>query len=249
MNTKGLILKFFDSRYANIDEVVSFVQKSEPNLDRKTIIWTVNELVKQNKATRVGRGIYSFAPKAVYKPKMTEQAAEVSDIIQDNFKYVTATISDTAWLNEFMSLQPFSSVTEVEVNEPAVEPLVSMLRQKNFDAFSKKNSNAAIKYSVTAQPIIVSKLMDTNALIPYSKAIRMAGLEKVLVDLVCDAEIYGQYQGAELENIYRNSTEKYAVNYSRILQYAAKRGRKKQVEELLMKTKEYKSIRSKLYDK
>ena len=246
MNTKDLILNNFDSQYANIDEVVALVKKSEPNLDRKTIIWSVNELVKQNKATRVGRGVYLFAPKAAYNPKMTKQAAEVSKIIQGNFKYVTATISDTAWLSEFMSLQPFSSVTEVEVNEPAVEPLVSILRQKKLDAFSKKESDAAKKYAVSAQPIIVGKPKNTNSVTPYNKAIRLAGLEKTLVDLVCDAEIYGQYQGAELENIYKNSTEKYAVNYSTVLQYAAKRGRKKQVEELLMNTKEYKAIRSKL---
>lgn len=244
MSTKDLILNNFDSQYASIDEVTTFTQKNKPNLDRKTIIWTVNELVKQNKATRVGRGVYLFAPKAVYNPITTKQADEVISIIQNNFKYVTATISDTTWLHEFMSLQPFSSVTGVEVNEPAVKPLVSMLRRKGFDAFSKKEGRAAMKYSVTAQPIIISKLTDTNALIPYNKVINLTGLEKLLVDLVCDAEIYGQYQGAELENIYRNATEKYAVNYSTVLQYATRRGRKKQVEELLMITKEYQSIRS-----
>ena len=64
------------------------------------------------------------------------------------------------------------------------------------------------------------------------------------MDLVCDEDIFGQYQGEELQNIYQNATKDYVVNYSQMLKYAAARKKKAPVLEMLQDTIVYNKIRS-----
>ncbi|MDR1193690.1 MAG: hypothetical protein LBK98_05935 [Peptococcaceae bacterium] len=121
---------------------------------------------------------------------------------------------------------------------------MSALRGEGVDAYAKKDYRALERYISSSQPFVVRPELTVNPNLPRRKNIRAANLEKLLVDLVCDKDIYGQYQGEELRNIYRNATEGYAVNYSRMLRYAAARKKKAPVLELLRETGEYNKIRS-----
>lgn len=118
-----------------------------------------------------------------------------------------------------------------------------MLLNNKMEAFTKKDFGKLEKYVRSTQPVIISGEFSINPKLSCKNNVCCANLEKLLVDLVCDEKIYGQYQGQELENIYQNSMAKYAVNYSQILKYAAARKRKTDVEALLLTTEEYKKVR------
>jgi len=49
------IMKRFDGQCCIIDIIVGFVDSLSGNDSRKTVIWNVNDLVKQSKAIRIGR--------------------------------------------------------------------------------------------------------------------------------------------------------------------------------------------------
>ena len=93
------------------------------------------------------------------------------------------------------------------------------------------------------QPFIIRPELAVNPNLPQEGNVRTANLEKILVDLVCDDDIYGQYQGEELLNIYQNATYGYIVNYSQMLKYATARKKKALVLEMLQETDMYKKIR------
>ncbi len=233
LKTKEIILEKFINQNISIDSIVSGVQAVEKSIDRKTIIWAVNDLVKKGAAIRTGRGAYSLSSQKEFSPRLSNSAEAITDFISNQFKYMAATISDSSWLNEFMVQQPFSSVVVLEVGYSAVNSVISKLRAENFEAFPKTYFKLLETYSKSAQPIVVSKALQTTATKKKDKLIRLAKLEKLLVDIVCEPDIYAQYQGWELENIFRNSIGKYAVNFSQILKYATNRGRKKDVEKVL----------------
>jgi hypothetical protein len=65
------------------------------------------------------------------------------------------------------------------------------------------------------------------------------------VDLVCDDDVYGQYQGEELTNVYQNATESFAVNYTQMLKYASARKKRGAVLHMLQETKEFNVLRAK----
>ena len=60
--------------------------------------------------------------------------------------------------------------------------------------------------------------------------INLPQLEKLLVDVYCDRQIYFFYSGVELRNIFNNAFDKYTINLSRLRSYAKRRGKGMEVE-------------------
>jgi hypothetical protein len=50
------------------------------------------------------------------------------------------------------------------------------------------------------------------------------------VDVFCDEIIFTTQQGSELENIFVESFNKYAINKTKIYRYANRRAKKQQIE-------------------
>ena len=244
MLTKELILGEFEGRNSSIQEIIEFVNKSGKTFSRQTIIWNVNDLIKQGKAVRVGRGAYSFIKKSPFVLTLSDQCVNVCSIIKVNFKYLKITVTDTSCLNQFMNLQPFTSIILIETKKVAVDAVISTLRNNQIESFAKKDFLRMEKYNRSAQIVLVGPERITNPTLKCEENICYANLEKILVDLACDERLYGQYQGTELENIFKNSSEKYAINYSQMLKYALARKRRPQIEALLGTTENFRKVRS-----
>jgi len=55
----------------------------------------------------------------------------------------------------------------------------------------------------------------------------------MLVDVFCDSLIFNAQQGSEMEIIFKESFEKYTVNENKMLRYADRRRKKKELNEYL----------------
>jgi len=55
------------------------------------------------------------------------------------------------------------------------------------------------------------------------------GIEKILVDLYCDKNLFVSYQGDELSNIWRDAFKKYLVNISTMVNYSRRKGKQKEI--------------------
>jgi hypothetical protein len=241
---KEEILKQFNGQFCSIDDIAAFIESFNGETPRKTVIWNVNDLVRQGKAIRAGRGVYGFVSKARFQPAISEAAQKACSLLGDQFRYLDVTVTDSGVLGRFMNLQPFSTVVVVETRKAATGAVLSALRKEGMDAYAKKDFSRMERYVSTPQPFVVRPELSVNPNLPLENNVRAANLEKILVDLVCDEDIYGQYQGEELQNIYQNATETYAVNYSQILKYAAARKKKSEVLEMLQNAGEFKKVRN-----
>jgi hypothetical protein len=143
-----------------------------------------------------------------------------------------------------MNLQPFSTIIVIEVRKPAVDAVLTALREEGVDAYAKKDYPKLEKYVSSSQPFLICPELAVNPKLARQDNYHISSLEKMLVDLVCDEEVYGQYQGEELTNIFRGATRNYTVNYSQVLKYAASRKRKDAVHEMLLYTDAYVKIRT-----
>jgi len=240
---EDLIIAQWSGKYCTIDDISSSVMAVCPKISRKTIIWKINQLIKEDKTVRVGRGVYLIAYKEKFKQTVSVSAGQACKVLSDNLKYLDVTLTDTTSLGELMVLQPFSSIINFEVKKAAVNAVVSTLRKEKIPAYRKNDYPQLERYVESNQPILVRPELSVNPTMPKNNNLRLATIEKILVDLVCDTDIYGQYQDSELSNIYRNATELYAINYSQILKYAAARGKKDDVIKSLQETSEYMKVR------
>jgi hypothetical protein len=233
----------YAERYATINQIVDAIAATKEKIPRSTIIWNINELIKRGKAIRVGRGVYEFRYKPYFEMQLTVEAENACALIRKNFRYMKATVTDTLALSQFMNLQPFSAAVVIEVRKKAVDSVLAMLRRDGLDAVAKKDFSIFEKYRNPAVPIIVCPEYSANPTLIENNGIRIANIEKILVDLVCGGNIYGQYQGEELNNIFIGATKKYRINYSQLLKYATLRKRKDEVVLYLNECEGYREVR------
>jgi hypothetical protein len=233
------MLKRFAGQYCSVERLT----EQYPDIPRSTVIWNINGLVKQGKASRVGRGLYSFVAKPQFQSSVSAGTETACDLLSEKFRYLPVTVTDTTALSEFMNLLPFSTVVSLETKKSAADSVLSALRKGGIEAYAKRDFIRMERYVSSSQPIVVRSELTVNPSLPQKNNLRRANLEKILVDLVCDEDIYSQYQGEELRNIYVGATERYAVNYSQLLKYAAARKKKPEVVELLQDTTEFQKVR------
>lgn len=233
------ILNRFAGQYCSVDTIATEYQDTS----RKTVIWNINDLVKQGKISRVGRGVYCFLPKPPFQAAVSDSVKGICALLAEKFRYLDVTVTDTSSLSEFMNLLPFSTVVMLEVKKTAVDVVLSALRKNGADAYAKQDFMRIERYVSSTQPVVVRPELFVNPNLTKEGNLRRANLEKILVDLVCDQDIYGQYQGEELRNIYSGATKRYAINYSQVLKYAAARKKKPDVIELLQDTNEFEKVR------
>ena len=80
---------------------------------------------------------------------------------------------------------------------------------------------------------VVIKTLISESPLQTIKNIPTSSLEKLLVDLYCDKNLFYFLQGNELVNVFRNAFDKYTINQSKLLRYADRRQKKIQIEELI----------------
>ena len=64
--------------------------------------------------------------------------------------------------------------------------------------------------------------------------VNIPALEKILTDIYCDRDTFYFYtRGRELEAIFENAINRYTIDFSRLLAYAARRGKEVEIKEFL----------------
>lgn len=236
---KQLMLHKYPSGTASTNEIVKYILSKNPYVPTNTINWVLYDMAKNGEVVRAGRGIYSFDSKPVWRPVLSEAAKKVVAAIGAQMPYLNTTITDSSVLSEFMVQQPFTFSIILEVPIRLIDSVVQKLNEAGIKAFSKANRKLAELYVKDDTTIFVTKTVQTTALLPYEGRIKTSLLEKILVDVLAEPQLYGQFQGWELENLYENASRSYALNYSQMLKYANNRGKRPAAEELLKHSKSY----------
>jgi hypothetical protein len=92
---------------------------------------------------------------------------------------------------------------------------------------SESNVPVVIKRLVTRAPI--SKIKDKKSVIP------IASLEKIMVDLFADENLFHFYQGSEMINIYEKIIDRYSINFTKLFSYAKRRKKEQEIKQFISK--------------
>lgn len=236
------IFSQYKNEFVKINEITVNLKENE----QKAIHQSILRLTKSGEVFRAGRGIYGFFKKEIYSPSLIGQAKEISNILQNEFPLLDFCIIDTAFLANFMNLQPLSYIIVIETMKSAIDPIISALRKKNIMVYEQKDYPKIERYIKGSATVLVREQILSSPSPNKIQKIKFSSLEKILVDLVRDDNIFVQYQDVELENIYKNIIEKYAINYSKLLKYAKARNRKDECISFLKLTEEFNKVRGML---
>ena len=129
--------------------------------------------------------------------------------------------------------QPGRFYTILEVERDAAESVFYALNDLGKEVFLNPSQDIINKYvSHSKSPIIIIPLI-TEAPIHKIDKVTTCSLEKMLVDIYCDPELFSTFQGAELKRIYQTAFDRYDINKAKMLRYADRRTKKNEVELLI----------------
>lgn len=125
--------------------------------------------------------------------------------------------------------QPNQFFVLVETDKETTNGVFYFLREIKKSVFIEPTKDILEKYVVNENEIFVIKPLISEAPTQNINEIKTASIEKMLVDIFCDDAIFSAQQGAEMRTIFKNVFDKYTINQSKMLRYADRRKKKKEL--------------------
>jgi predicted transcriptional regulator of viral defense system len=237
MTIKAEILKYAANhkQFAQKD-LFAYFREQMPSVLSLSVSQQLNRLVQNGVVNRIERGVYQLQDtKTLFIPQITTELRELNEKLKEHFPYTDFCLWQNNEITPFMHHIPNLRQIFVEVERDAVNAVFDFLNENSVKSvFLSPDSNDYNRYIIGKEVIIVRCLV-SEAPTQTVENIIVPAIEKILVDVVGDVD-FEFMQGAELHRFYQNVLEKCVVNQKKLLRYASRRNRKKEIEQLVNET-------------
>lgn len=227
-----LLIYFGERKEFSLDDLRSFFKKNNSNLPDSTIRWRVHELVNQSVLSRTGRGLYQLTSTMPYIPELSTRLLKISKFISKNFPTTFYCIWDSGMINEFAQHLSANQFILLDVERDVAESVYFRLKDEFKGVFLRPNEMLINNLRSDFQsPILVRYLTSESPLNQINNVVTVS-IEKLLADVFCDIE-FNFLAGSECRSIFTNAYYKYVINENKLLRYAARKGRRPDLEKYI----------------
>lgn len=235
---KKLIEEFKNRKAFSRKELLAFYRHFEPELKEGTFGWRISDLKKKNVIKPIRRGYYIISNKSTYEPDISAEILKLAKVLSGRFEGVKHCIWDTNWINEFARHQATKRLIIIETEKDLVESLYYELKDAlRFDFYLNPDKKIIDYYvSESQNPVIIKKLITRSPITNRTEKrtkFYTPMLEKILVDLYAESNLFYFYQGAELMHIYENALKNYTINYTKLFAYAKRREKEQDLKQFI----------------
>jgi hypothetical protein len=218
---------------------MKFYRALEPEVKKSAVNWRIYTLMQEGILNRVGRGRFSLGKGNAYTPELSNKLNSVYKKIKSDFPFLTVCLWSTSVFNEFMLHQPGRYYQLIEVEKDALESVFFYLKDRNYSVFMEPSEELIRRYMIDEKESWIVKTLVTEAPTQIVNGITTVTIEKLLVDIFCDPVIFNAQQGSEMNQIFFEAFEKYSISESKMLRYASRRRKKKELDNYLNRTSKY----------
>ena len=222
---------FVDQQAISKTSLVELIQKDFPNLKESSITVYLSKLKKEGVLKNPSRGMYALNGKDRFIPVIDTKLKRLYNKIKKDYPFIEFCVWNTLWLNQFMRHQPFRFYTIIELEKDVVQSVFYKLKDQGKTVFTEPDAETFELYVHNSDNAIILKQLVSEAPLVQSENIIIPSLEKLLVDMLIDTNLFGAQQ-SELEFIYRSAFEKFEISKSKMKRYAHRRNRETEVEQL-----------------
>ena len=143
-------------------------------------------------------------------------------------------IWSTKLVNEFLlHLTPrFITILQVEID--ALEPVYEFLKDLNIGAtYFQPDRKEIERYIFESERSIILQSLISKSPTQKTEKIDTITLEKMIVDLYCEKDLFISFQGSELVHIINTAYQRYAINFTTLFHYARRRGKEIDLKQFL----------------
>lgn len=235
MATNEEIINYFKPQgLFTTSDIASWFHDTEPDLKASTINWRVYELVKEGVITRVSKGVFKIGDANAYTPILDLKIKRLAKTISKQFPYAEFCIWDSAMTNTFSQHLVSNSFYMVAVEKDAAESVFHSLQERMKNVYYNPTDYVIDNYLYQndAKPIVVKNLISESPTETVD-GIKVPSLEMILVDIFCDKRLFKAFQGNEMVHIYQNVFNQFTINMTKMLRYAARRGKCDEIKQFL----------------
>lgn len=223
---------FENNKKISKENLTKAIKVDFPNWSQNTINTYLYQLKKRGIINNLSRGVYTLGDIETFTPQINDQLKKIAKQIQKNYPFISYCVWNSAWLNDFMRHQPFKNFTIVEVEKVAAEQVFNELTSSLSNVFINPDELFFDRYIANLDNVIVIKNLVTEAPIVENNKVFIPTLEKFLVDILIDTNLFAAQQG-EIDFIFKSAYDKYDINESKMKRYAARRNRETEVEKMM----------------
>jgi predicted Zn-dependent protease len=201
--------------------------------DNSTLDSRINKMIYRLKnkgvLTSLKSGFYQTESKKTFLPPIDRYQQKINQIFKKHYPDLSYSVWATQSLQQFMNLQPLKNFYIFETEKDIIDSVFYLFRENKINAFINPSRDIMEKYVINSRNALIIKPLISRSPLIEVQAIHTPRLEKVLVDIFYETQIFYSYQGAELINIFENAFRFYHIDYSRLLNYADRRKLKSKI--------------------
>lgn len=213
----------FNNKAFTSDQFYNFYLEEEPDLKKTTFRWRVHSLKNEGVIYSPRRGLYLIGSKNIFNPVIDKKLYNLYKRIKKEFPYSDICIWETTWLNKYMVHQAITSNIIVEIDKEAASSTLAFLQESFKNVYLNPGKREMENYIQSGRGNIIIKNLPMDSPVDNLETITIPRIEKIIVDLFVDIELYNTYQGRELRNIYEEFFSNFNINQSTIKRYATRR--------------------------
>ena len=220
-------------------DLFDFYKTLEPQIKETTVNWRIYSLSQMGILNRIGRGKFILGEGRNFIPEIPNKIKIINNKLRRNFPFLSMCIWSTSVFNEFMLHQPGRFYLLVEVEKDAMESVFYFMKESKYSVFLEPTRELFNRYIPDEKETWIVKSLVSEAPTQNVSGINTTTIEKMLVDIFCDSITFDAQHGSEMEIIFKESFEKYTVNENKMLRYADRRRKKKELNEYLNKVSKF----------
>lgn len=218
-------------------EIIAALQQKKGGLSDNSYIWLIGDLVKDGVLRHEGRNQYALSDehtKEQYVPSYSKQAQSIKSGLKKKYPRIIFTVFESTLLNEFLNHQIARNTIFVQVEKDVGGFVFDYLRETDTtgNVLYRPTKKEYSRYWKPGTLIVT----DCTSEAPLNKeSPHEITAEKLLVDIFCDKTIRLTYSEAEYQTIVGTMYERYSVDTVKLLRYARRRNKSKEIEEIIRK--------------
>lgn len=231
MNKKELIKKIPNTNISR-DDIYQAVLSLDNTFNHSELSRLINQLIKEGLLYKIKYNQYTkesnqTIEKDIFTGNYSNYTKNISNKLSQEFPFLNYQIWELSWLNEFTNHLLGNNIIFIDSQKDGCEFIVSSLIQDENNKVLLKPIDKELNYYISNNTIIVNTLISetpVNALQPHE-----ATLEKIIVDLFASKTLNGLISKADYPNIFEEMFHKYNINTNKLLRYARRRNKEKEI--------------------
>ena len=219
--------------------LIEGLRKDFPTLPDSSLRWAIHGMLKDGCLRKQGYNEYVVSrgeELPEYRPVYSKLALDLIKLLGENYPHISFTVFETVLMNDFINHMVAQNTVFIQADKENSIFLFRFLQEQGYNDLMYKPSGKDFSLYWAKDCIVVSDLISEapiSAAAPHSIC-----LEKLLVDMYTDRLISTTYSKAEFPDVLHLALSQYRVDKAKMLRYARRRNKGKELTQLLEGEKE-----------